>query len=121
MRKRIYFLGALILCGGILIGACGMFFCQRHFHSRHAPPPPEALTERVAERLTARYALTPAGAEKVRAALAPFFRHAEQARREFMTQIDAGNRQLAEQMRQVLSPENFADWQRRVAKFQPAK
>ena len=119
-RWRVYGFAMVIFVGGALIGASGMFFyCQHNFMPRHPGYPrmdrqmrrgPEP-SQRFAGRLGQRYGLDDAKQAEISAAFQRFLGKMEDIRNEFAPKMRANHEAFTEELRTILPPEVFADWQ----------
>lgn len=119
-RWRIYSFALVIFVGGLLIGASGMFFyCQRcvkrpypgrprmERQMRHGGEP----GQRFAGRLGQKYGLDEAKQAEIAGAFQKFMGKMEGIRNEFAPKMRTAHEAFIEELRAILPPGVFADWQ----------
>lgn len=119
-RWRVYGFALVIFAGGLLMGASGMFFyCQRYAkphhpgHSRMERPMRRGIEpgRRFAGKLGQRYGLDDAKQAEIAGAFQKFMGKMEGIRNEFAPKMRATYEEFTEELRSILPPEVFADWQ----------
>lgn len=120
-RWRIYGFALVIFGGGLLIGASGVFFYCQRYHDKSARPGHPRMErqmrhgaepgKRFAGKLGQRYGLDDAKQAEIAGAFQKFMGKMEGIRNEFAPKMRAAHEGLAEDLRAILPPEVFVDWQ----------
>ena len=119
-RWRVYGFALVIFAGGLLIGASGMFFYNQHYGRRYRPGHPRLDRQmrrdgepgrRFAGRLGQRYNLDDAKQAEIAAAFQKYLEKMEGIRGEFAPKMRIAHDAFAEELRAILPPEVFTDWQ----------
>ena len=119
-RWRIYGFALVIFIGGLLVGASGMFFYCQSSVKRPYPGHPRMERQmrhggepgrRFAGRIGQKYGLDEAKQTAIAEAFQKFMRRMEGIRNDFAPRMRAAHEAFVEELRNILPPEVFVDWQ----------